>query len=146
MPQGDEEEDGTQLDVKVLLKEAVKRATNGYLEAANKKRKDNILEVGSLAWVYSEESLPSTAVKLNRKWRGPFKIVTVVDGGRAYQLENVFDGTKINRAAEKLKPYVDRSVVLDKIEEQFLTAPEENVVPTDKRARKPPERLRDYVV
>jgi len=77
-------------------------------------RKNKPLAVGDLAWVYVEEPIPNTAAKLNRKWKGPFKVINVVDGGRAYKLENVFNGSIVDRAAEKLKVFIDREEILAK--------------------------------
>ena len=132
------------LDMKKILKETVQRSTQSYLKSANVKRKNELMGVGSYAWVYIEEPLPDTAVKLNRKWKGPYKIIDVVDGGRAYQLENVFDGTIIKRAAGKLKEYVERSEILDSIEERYLNEAEEREIQTDARIRRPPSKFRDY--
>ena len=147
LPVDEEAETVDKLQVKELLKETMRRTTEGYLKNANAHRKDVTLELGSLAWVHIEEPLPDTAVKLNRKWRGPFKIVEVIDGGRAYRLENVFDGSEVKRAAEKLKPYVERDGILDKIEERFLNPDEDDAVHTQgSRVRRPPERFQDYVM
>ncbi|XP_047480196.1 uncharacterized protein LOC125032856 [Penaeus chinensis] len=99
----DEEDKEDKLDVKNLLKETLKLTTQKYLQKTNVGRKNKQLEVGDLAWVYVEEPIPNAAAKLDRKWKGPFKIINVVDRGRAYRLDNVFDGNIVNRAAEKLK-------------------------------------------
>ena len=90
-------------NIKELLKETARRMTKGYLARGNSKRKNEQLRVGMYAWAKVEESLENVAVKLSPKWTGPYKIIHVVDDGRAYQLENVFDGSVIKRAAEKLK-------------------------------------------
>ena len=59
--------------------------------------------MGQLVWVRIEETLPHTARKLNPNWRGPYRITRVKGGGRAYELECPFEGTILERAAEKLK-------------------------------------------
>ena len=128
-------------NLRKLIKENVKSQTTYYRDRANKNRRDNKLKEGELAWIYVEEPIPGTATKLNRKWKGPYKIVKVLGDGRAYELESCFDGTIIQRAAEKLKKYYARSDILDKIDEEWLTEPEqENILP-NVRNRKPPERL-----
>ena len=69
--------------------------------------------------------------------------------GRAYKLMNMFDGTVVDRAAEKLKIYVERDEILDKIEESYLTATEEeeeeSEIRTEARARRPPQWLDVFV-
>ena len=77
-------------------------------------------------------------------------IIHVVDDGRAYQLENVFDGSVIKRAAVKLKIYVDRDDVLDELKEKYNVKDDdsdgsEEVVPSP-RVRRPPQGLEDYVM
>ena len=139
-------------NIRELLKETARRMTKGYLARGNSKRKNEQLRVGMYAWVKVEESLENVAVKLSPKWTGPYKIIHVVDDGRAYQLENVFDGSVIKRAAEKLKIYVDRDDVLDELKEKYSVedddsdgSEEEGVVPSP-RVRRPPQRLEDYVI
>ena len=146
LPADEEIETRDKLQVKELIKETMKRTTERYLRTANSSRKNTTLTSGSLVWVYVEEPLPNTAVKLNRKWRGPYRIVEVVDGGRAYRLENVFDGSEMKRAAEKLKAYVERDAIMEDIEERFLNEEEEAEFTPDARVRKLPERFRDYVI
>lgn len=145
LPQEEGVEGEDRVDIKKLIKETVQRSTRGYLKTANESRKNDQLAVGDLAWVFSEENLPDTARKMNKRWKGPYRITTVVDNGRAYHLENVFDGTNIVRAAEKLKRFVGRAELLECPEEQFLEAHEEEEVLTEKRVRKTPERLKDFV-
>ena len=108
------------------------------------------LRVGIYAWVQMEESLENAAVKLSPKWTGHYKIIHVVDDGRAYQLENMFDGSVIKRAAGKLKIYVNRDDVLDELKEKYSVEDddsdrlEEEVVPSP-GVRRPPQRLEDYI-
>lgn len=146
LPPDKESRDEDKLDVRRLLRETLECTTRKYLKAANTKRKNTVLGVGDYAWVYIEEPLPSTAVKLNRKWKGPYKVIHVVDDGRAYQLENIFDGTTVKRAAEKLKVYVDSDQLLEKIDEHYLTAQEEQEISTDVRVRRLPGKFGDYIM
>ena len=130
------------LELKQKIKETIEAQTAIYRDRANIKRENsNRLKVGELAWVYVEEPIPGTAVKLNRKWKGPFKVVKVIGNGRAYELENCFDGKLIQRAAGKLKLYIARKEVLDKIDETWLTELEQNQILPSVRGRKPPDRL-----
>ena len=128
-------------DLKRLIMDTVKRQTGYYREQANVKRSNNSLEVGELAWVYIEEPIPGTAVKLNRKWKGPFKITKRIGDDRAYELENCFDGSTIQRAAGKLKRFIQRSEVLGKLEEAWLTEQEQDNIVPNVRNRRPPDRL-----
>ena len=139
-------------NIKELLKETVRRITKGYLARGNSKRKNEQLRVGMYAWVKVEEGLENVAVKLSPKWTAPYKIIHVVDDRIAYQLENVFDGSVIKRAAEKLKIYVDRDDMLDELKEKYSVedddsdGSEEEEVVSSPRVRRPPRRLEDYVM
>ena len=151
LPDDDIEGSGEKFNRKELLKKTAERMTKSYLAYANSGRKNETLSVGKQVWVYVEEPLPNTAIKLNQKWQGPYQITHVVDNGRAYRLENVFDGTLITRAAGKLKVYVERDKFLDRIEEKFLNAEEQEEIdialePRTTRERRPPARLADYLV
>ncbi|KAK3880952.1 hypothetical protein Pcinc_014602 [Petrolisthes cinctipes] len=137
----EDEDCAGRLNVKLLLKETLHRMTSKYLRQANEGRKNNSITAGELVWVYLEESLPGTASKLNRKWEGPYKIIRNIDGGRAYELENVFDGTILRRAGDKIKRYVERNTLLRTVEQKFLTKEEEEEVLPTSRTRKPPDRL-----
>ena len=77
-----------------------------YLSVANRKRKNQVVKDGSLAWVRNETQIPGTSRKLNIKWLGPFKVTECVRNGSAYVLKNVFDETIIECAANKIKPFV----------------------------------------
>ena len=148
----DEINNSETFNVKDLLKKTAERMTKGYLANANSNRRNDTLGIGTYVWAFVEEPLPNTAAKLNQKWQGPYKIVHVVDNGRAYQLENIFDGTLITRAAEKLKRYVERDQFLDRIEEQFFVEESDDVLSEEEeslpqpRARKAPAKLADYVL
>ncbi len=41
--------------------------------------------------------------KLGVKWVGPYKVKEVLRDGGADRLENVFEGTRVQRAADKIK-------------------------------------------
>ena len=133
-------ENGTADSLRERIKENVKKRTDQYRNRANLKRRNDKLEVGDLAWVYQEHPIPGTATKLNRKWIGPYRVVVVIGDGRAYELENPLEKVRVRRAAEKLKRYIARAEILDRIEEEYLTAEEERNILPDKRIRYPPNR------
>lgn len=86
MPEPEVEEDIQGRSVRKVIQEVVRRNTDKYEDLANRNRKDEVLVVGDLVWVYNEEALHGTAVKLNPKWQGPFKIKVVIDGDCACEL------------------------------------------------------------
>ncbi len=49
---------------------------------------------------------------LGVKWVGPYKVKEVLRDGGAYRLENVFEGTRVQRAADKIKPYIEQEDIL----------------------------------
>lgn len=59
---------------------------------------------------------------------------------KAYKLENVFDGSVVNRSSEKVKPYISRQDILTKIEDRFITESENEEFILGTRNRQPPER------
>ncbi len=89
-----------------VVKETKKMAWQ-YRTATNRARKKQEVNVGSLVWVKTEMTQPSTSRKLNRKRHGPYRVVKVICDVSAYVLQNMFEGTEIQRAAGKVKPYCD---------------------------------------
>ena len=79
--------------------------------------------------------MPCTSRKLNPKWAGPYKTIEVFRDGGAYLLENIFTGQKVQRAAEKIKPYVGK--------EEWLLAPLEVSCAEENRDEPMPPRLRN---
>ena len=140
--QEDEEEDetGRNLGIREQIMETLKNQTDYYRNKANVGRSNETLQVGDLAWIYQEFPIPGTAVKLNRKWIGPYRVTSVLGEGRAYELVSTLTDEVVKRAAGKLKKYIPREEILDQIEEEFLTAIEEEKVLPEKRIRKPPMR------
>ena len=49
-----------------------------------------------------------TNKKLNPKWASPYKPLEVIRDGGTYLLENIFTSEKVQREAEKIKPYIDK--------------------------------------
>ena len=104
-----------------------------YRRAANRKRRTESVEEGSLVWVRNETITPGTSRKLNPRWTGPFKVIEVYRDGAKYKLQNLFDDTVIERTVDKIKPYIDDEKWL--VEPQELTPDE----PADVSMEAPPE-------
>ena len=136
----DVEETSTSQSIRDQIRETVKKQTDYYRGKANVSRGTDKLKIGDLAWIYQEFPLPGTAVKLNRKWIGPYKVTSVVGDGRAYELVNTLADGVVRRAAGKLKKYVPREEILDRIQEEFLTENEEENILPEVRLRRPPVR------
>ena len=88
-----------------------------YRALANRNRKSQSVEENSLVWVKNETVIPNTSRKLNPKWIGPYKVKKVIRDGAKYELMNLFDDTLVERAADKVKPFIGQ--------EQWLLEPEE---------------------
>ncbi len=71
---------------------------------ANVGRKNQRVEVDQLVWVRKDYTTSVSDRKLRVKWVGPYKVKEVLRNGGAYRLENVFEGTRAQRAADKVKP------------------------------------------
>ena len=125
-----------------VIRDASVIAQRRYRAVANRKRKLEKVPVGSLVWVLSEKTIQGTCAKLNPKWRGPYRVVESIRDGLTYVLEDPFTGKCVQRAAEKVKPYVSRSEVILEPEEELVsdTEEEEDRQPPPRR-RQPPRRL-----
>ncbi len=53
------------------------------------------------------------------KWVGPYKVKERLRDGGAYILENVFDVVEVQRAADKIKPYVGQGEIVVRQQEIF---------------------------
>ena len=144
LPEQEELEGQSRVDLKKQIKETLGKQTRKYRDHANATRRNDSLQENEMVWIYQENPLPGTAVKLNRKWIGPYKIVSVIDSGRAYEVQDMFDGSRVKRAAEKLKRYIEREEILNYVREDFLSPEEERVLLPDVRRRKPPVRYTPY--
>ena len=136
----DEVDSENSKQIKAQIRETVKTQTDYYRNKANQSRGDDKLEVGDLAWIYKENHTPGTAVKMNRKWEGPYRVIQVIGEGRAYELVSTLSDLVVRRAAGKLKRYIPRFEILDEIEESFLTEMEEERILPEVRIRRPPVR------
>ncbi|KAG0700809.1 hypothetical protein GWK47_025451 [Chionoecetes opilio] len=135
--------EGEQDDMDVahaLIRETHQKMSRRYRDVANRKRKNQVVEVGALVWVRKETTIPGTCRKLNVKWDGIYRVVEVRLSGSVYVLKNIFTEKEVQRAAEQVKPYHGS--------EEWLVEPVERVLqpdPVDEqlapRVRRPPRRL-----
>ena len=122
LPSYEENVDDTVLDKahKVIQQTHLEMARK-YRRAANRKRRTESVEEGSLVWVRNETITPGTSRKLNPR-----------DGAK-YKLQNLFDDTVIERTVDKIKPYID--------DEKWLVEPQELTLdePANVSVEVPPE-------
>ncbi len=132
-------------DLEVAL-EVVKRTNidqaRKWRSRANIGRKNQKV-VDQLVWVKKDYTTSVGDRMLGVKWVGPYKVKEVLRDGGAYRLENVFDGVRIQRAADKVKPYLGQEDVLVQPRELILrdeSEEEGEVEPRPVRERRPPRR------
>ena len=145
LPQADDE-----IDLSAAL-EAVKQTsrTNNrkWLARKNIGRKDQTVSVGDLVWVKKEQIGTAAERKLGLKWVGPYKVKKVILEGVSYELENMFNGTTLRRAADKLKSYYGGEGYLVDMEEIVLPSEDEEEeeealpAPREARVRRPVRRF-----
>ena len=123
-----------------LLKTTHLNMARKFRATANRYRRNEKVNEGALVWVKAETLLPGASSKLQTRWLGPYRVTECIRNGSAYRLKNVFSEAEIQRAADKVKPYVG--------EEHWLTQSQEVVVPEyvepdpiPPRVRRPPRRL-----
>ncbi len=133
-------------DIEVAM-EVVKRTNldqaRKWRTRANVGRKNQRVEVGELVWVKKDYTTSVGDRKLGVKWIGPYKVKEVLRNGGAYRLENVFEGTLVQRAADKVKPYIGQENVLVRPKELMFhddSEEEEELPPRPVRERRPPVR------
>ncbi|XP_063889312.1 uncharacterized protein LOC135116022 [Scylla paramamosain] len=138
-------EDSDVQQLKRMIKDASVTSQRRYRAVANRKRRDEKVSVGSLVWVKSETPLPGTSTKLNAKWKGPYRVSEVIWDGQLYVVEDPYSGKLVQRAAEKVKPYVSRSEIIPELEENYSDGCVEEEEKEDQdlppRRRRPPRRL-----
>ncbi len=88
-----------------------------YLDRANIGKQNQSVEVNQLVWVQRDYVTSRTDRKLGAIRVSPYKVKEVVRGGRAYAVENTFDGTTIRRAAGKIKPYRGGGDIVTQLQE-----------------------------
>ncbi len=130
-------------DLEVALE--VVRRTNleqarKWRDRANVGRQNQRVEVDQLVWIKKDCTTSLSERKLGVKWVGPYKVKEIIRNGGAYRLENLFDGVRIQRAADKVKPYVGQGGILVHPQEVFVQKDTEEEVPKPARERRPPKR------
>ena len=130
-----------------LIVSSSQKSQRNYRGIANRRRKRETLGVGALVWVRVEHTMPGTCSKLNPRWKGPYKVVEVRNDGVGYVVENLYTGARIQRAAEKLRPFVSRgNIIPEMVEEPDPVRDEvedevDLTVSLPPRVRRPPPRL-----
>ena len=123
-----------------LISETHQKMTRRYRDNANKKRKNQSVEIGTLVWVKKETTLPGTCRKLNVKWDGPYRVCDIKSEYSVYVVENVFTGKRTRRAAAQVKPYYgSEGWLLEPLETEFEPDPVDEHLPP--RVHRPPRRL-----
>ena len=134
--------DGEEDDLTVahrIIRETHEKMSRKYRSIANRNRKDQRVEAESLVWVKRETTDPGVCKKLCVRWDGPYRVVQVLREGGAYIVQNPFTGQKLQRAAEKIKPYYgDEQWLLEPQNTTFSPGIETEVLPP--RVRRPPRR------
>ncbi len=74
--------------------------------------KNQRVQVDQMVWVKKDYTTSLGDRKSGVKWVGPYKVKEVLRNGGAYRLENVFDGVRIQRAADKVKLYIGQGDIL----------------------------------
>ena len=138
-----ENDDQDSVALREVIKNASLKSQRHYRAVANRKRKKEVVGKKALVWVRSEKTIPGTCTKLNPKWIGPYRVVEVLNEGVAYVVENVFTGQQLQRAAEKIRPYVGESDVIPQMEEVIvdLAGEGESEEQLPPRTRRAPRRL-----
>ncbi len=129
-----------------LVKRTSREQASKWRNRANIGRKNQKVEIDQQVWIKRDYATSQSDKKLGVKWVGPYKVKEVLRGGRAYRLENVFDGVIIQRAADKIKPYVGQEGILIQEREVFFhreKEEEEDDEPRPVRERRLPARYRE---
>ncbi len=95
-----------------IVRRTNQERANKWRERANVGRKNQSVEVNQLVWVKRDYTTSQIDKRLGVKWIGPYKVKERLREGGAYILEDVFDGTEVQRAADKVKPYVGQGEIL----------------------------------
>ena len=66
-----------------------------FRAVANRRRRNQSVEVDSLVWVKAETVMPGISSKLQVHWIGPYKVKESIRDGSAYIVVNVFDGVEL---------------------------------------------------
>ena len=122
-----------------VIRETHEKMTQRYRRVANRKRKEQRVDIGALVWIKRETTESGVCKKLSVRWNGPYQVVEVLRHGGGYVVKDPFTGKQVQRAAEKVKPFYG--------EEQYLVEPQDTVFQADletevlpPRTRHPPKR------
>lgn len=129
--------DGEEDDVSIahrIIREIHEKMTQKYRSVANRGRKDQVVDKDALVWVKRETLESGVSKKLSVRWDGPYKVVEVSRDGGAYLVENPFTGQKLQRAAEKIKPFHG--------DEQWIVEPQNTSFSADVETEPLPSRIR----
>ncbi len=102
-----------------IVRRTNQKRANKWRERANIGRKNQRMEVNQLVWIKRDYTTSQSDKKLGVKWVGPYKVKERLKEGGVYILENVFDGVEVQRAADKVKPYVGQDEILVRQQEIF---------------------------
>lgn len=95
--------------------EIVRRINQGratrWRDKANIGRKSQKVAMNQLVWIKRNYTTFQSDKKLGVKWVGQYKVKEDLRKGGVYALENT-DGTVVQKAADKVKPYVGREEIL----------------------------------
>ncbi len=134
-------------DLEVVLE--VVRRTNieqarKWRGTANTGRKNQNVGVDQLVWVKKDYTTSLGDRILGVKWVGSYKVKEVLRDGGAYRLENVFDLVRIQKVADKHKPYIGQGRDINLCSHDDGEE-EEEVEPRPVRERRPPIRYIEEV-
>ena len=142
-PFSEEPDEGALAKAHEIIRATQTEMARKYLSFANRKRKNQAVNVSDLVWVRSEGVIPNSSRKLNPKWSGPYKVVEKHHSGATYKLENLLNGQTLSRSVDKLKPYIGCEeqwlLELEKSED-YIDIAEESPI-RGARPRLPPARL-----
>ncbi len=101
---------GMEVAMEIMKKTNLDQAKK-WRNRANIRRKNQRVEVDQLVWVKKDYTTSVGDRKLGVKWISPYNVKEVLRDGGSYRLENVFEGTLVQRAADKVKPYIGENIL-----------------------------------
>ncbi len=104
--------------------------------------------IDQLVWVKKDCTTSVGDKNLGVKWVGSYKVKEEPRNGGAYRLENVFEGIRVQRAVDKVKPYIGQEDILVQPRELVFrddSEEEEKVEPRPVKERRPPRRYGEEV-
>ena len=140
----DEVDDSDIATAHEIIQKTHKEMSQTFVNVANRKRKNQAVEVNALVWAKCETQIPGTSRKLNVKWLGPYRVLESIRNGAVYRLENCLDQTVIERAANKVKPYFGSETWISQLQEHSENVPDvvlEGIRTRGARNIVPPSRL-----